>query len=66
MVELMEQLYELARKSHANCGRVPDEHCFMNGYVTPIKQIIHENEEGTKEHLILRRAWKMLAEMKKY
>ena len=48
MIELMEQLYELAEQPHANCS-------FDDRY-----------NICQKEHLILARARKMLAEMKKY
>jgi len=53
MVELMEQLLELANQPHNNCS---GDYCEAEGY----------GDGNIKEHLILDRAEKMLDEMKKY
>ena len=53
MVELFENLLELASQPHNNCA---GDYCEAEGY----------GDGNIKEHLILDRAEKMLAEMKKY
>ena len=63
MVELMEQLLELANQAHYNCRyeEESDDYCAAR-----LRVISTSLDSNLKEHLILARAEKMLAEMKKY
>ena len=69
MIELMEQLLELANQAHYNCRlemggysrEESDDYCAER-----LRVISTSLDSNLKEHLILDRARKMLAEMKKY